>query len=65
MTCTNKKYIFLLTTTLTISGNGFENFFQFPKPHRTLDAQFIENLEFPFALQHLNHRRDRAVSIIG
>ena len=26
---------------------------------------FIENLEFPFAMQHLNHRRDRAVSIIS
>jgi len=46
-------------------GNGFENFFQFPKPHGTLDAQFIENLEFPFALQHLNYRRDRAVSLAG
>lgn len=24
MTCTNKKYIFLLTTTLTISGIGWQ-----------------------------------------
>nr|DAM78650.1 MAG TPA: hypothetical protein [Caudoviricetes sp.] len=25
----------------------------------------IENLEFPFALQHLNHRCDLAVSLTG